>query len=51
MAKRNKNVAIAVDASALKTLRRASGALSELANALQTMNDDGCHGAKRATRR
>jgi hypothetical protein len=51
MAKQNKNVAIAVDALALRSLQRASAALSELANALETMNDDPCHGAKRATRR
>jgi hypothetical protein len=51
MAKQNKNVSIHVDASALKTLRRAGAALSELANALETMNDDPCHGARRATRR
>jgi hypothetical protein len=40
-----------VDASALKSLRRAGGELSGLANALQTVNDDGCDGSKRATLR
>jgi hypothetical protein len=46
MAKQNKNVTIALDASGLKSLRRASCALSELAGAYNTMNS----GAKRATR-
>jgi hypothetical protein len=37
---KNKNVSIHVDASALNTLRRAGGALSELAGAYNTVNDD-----------
>jgi len=47
MAKQNKNVTITVDASALKSLRRASGALSELASAHQTRNDERVNPATR----
>jgi hypothetical protein len=50
MTMQNKSVSIAVDASAIKSLQRASAALSELANGLSQKNDDTCSQVKRATR-
>jgi hypothetical protein len=50
MAKQDKTVSIEVDTSARKSLRRATTALSELANAFETMNDDTSHPAKRTAR-
>ena len=46
MAKQNKNVSIEIDAAALKTLRCASSALSELASAaVQAVSDDPDYGS------